>query len=391
MIAHGGAWRFLHAPVVDVRDYPDAWEETRDGVARLVARTLWHAYLPLGGVVQDLRAPTQRSADLLRPTSLALSAVNAEGVEIELESIGNDDVPGAISHEVGRAFLAQLARGEGPYRAEASGDADALPSSAQGSIAAVYLGLGVLATNAAHYDQSAGEVRGRDGYHEHRIVRAGGLHVRDMAFLLAVQAAVRDDVLPALEKLRPTQAEHVAAWREVLDDREDELKRLLGLSDEMALEPLSRPASPLAVVARGEIDEANLYKPNLDRRVFRVREHRYGSLIGGALAGFAVGCVAGGLLASVAKEAVPALMFSGPLLGALLMHMKTSDSPVFRCASCDSFVSERAPVCHGCGGAIVAEIANRNERLDREDELEERDRAARANAADRADPESRSA
>lgn len=124
-----------------------------------------------------------------------------------------------------------------------SGTGD-VPSPRLGSIATLCLGLGVVAANAAHYDRSAGEVRGQNGYHEHAIVRIGGLSVDDLAFLLAVQATVRDDMLPALDTLRPTQAECVAAWREVLDDHEVELKRLLGIADDGAFEPLTRPDEP---------------------------------------------------------------------------------------------------------------------------------------------------
>lgn len=49
LIARGGVWRFLQAPVVaaDPRSYPDAWDESRAGIGRVIGRTLWHAYLPI--------------------------------------------------------------------------------------------------------------------------------------------------------------------------------------------------------------------------------------------------------------------------------------------------------------------------------------------------------
>jgi hypothetical protein len=134
-------------------------------------------------------------------------------------------------------------------------------------------------------------VLGRDGYHEHAIVRIGGLSVDDLAFLLAVQATVRDDVLPALDTLRPTQAECVAAWREVLDDHEVELKRLLGIADDGALEPLTRPDEPAPVVTYGELDERDLEKGNLGKPVFRYRETRS---LGYAVLGSVGGTIAGG-------------------------------------------------------------------------------------------------
>ncbi|HEY0193142.1 MAG TPA: hypothetical protein VGC42_18620, partial [Kofleriaceae bacterium] len=38
------------------------------------------------------------------------------------------------------------------------------------------------------------------------------------------------------------------------------------------------------------------------------------------------------------------------------------------CASCDSMVTATATTCGGCGGQIVGDIANRNDRLDLEED-----------------------
>jgi hypothetical protein len=373
MIARGGAWRFVHAAVVaaDRRDYPDPWAETRDGVAQVVARTLWPAYLAIDASVEDARTPAARSRARLRTTRLELTRVDATGATFTMAAIGNDDVAGAVSHEVGRAFLGQLALDGHPFRSTASG----VPTLALGSIAAVYLGLGVVAANSAFHDRTAGEVIGRAAYHEHQIARAGGLDVSELAFLLAVQATVRDDVLPALASLRPRQAREVEAWREVLDPHEDELRRRLGLDARDDEPPLLRAAAPAAVAARGAFAEADLDKAYFGQRVFRVAETRtVGWAIAGAFGGLVLGVTA---LAIAGPIAMPLLAATAPA-GFVVGWWRGRRVRLFRCASCTTFVDEGAATCRGCGGRIVGAIAHANLRLEAEEALEAEDPADRS-------------
>ena len=253
LIARGGSWRFLHGPVAaaDEAHYPDPWDETRAGVARVIARTLWHAHAPFDATLEDVRTPGAQREALLRNTLLRLARVDDRGARFVLQHIGNDDVAGIAAHEVGRAFVGWLGRGGHPFRATPD---DGLPGPAIGSLATVYLGLGVVAINAAYYSRAGGK---GDGTHSHAIGRAGGVDVDDLAFLLAVQAEVRDDVLPALDSLRPTQTKAVATWRAVLENHEDELRQLLGLNDGADDSPApDRPPTPRPVtIAAGVLHE----------------------------------------------------------------------------------------------------------------------------------------
>lgn len=364
LIARGGAWRFLRGPVVaaDPSSYPDEWDESLAGVARIVGRTLWHAHLSIATTVEDVRAPRQRSK-LLRSTGLELARIDGAAAVLELSSLGNDDVAGIVAHEVGRMCVGWLARDGGPFRTTESSE---LPTRRLGSIATIYLGLGVVATNAAHHDRSAGEVRGQQGYHEHMIAHAGGLPVDALAFLLAVQATVRDDVLPALDTLRPTQAEQVAAWRELLDDREAELKQWLGIADATALEPLTRPSDPTPVmVVHGEIDERDLDKPFVGQSVYRYAHSRkfargaFG-VFGGTLFG-----LMGGALCHVSGSGLVVTTFAGVIV---FMAWGIVTAPVVhRCATCDTIVGATDASCGGCGGTIIGEIARREDRLEMEE------------------------
>jgi hypothetical protein len=257
---------------------------------------------------------------------------------------------------------------------------DGLPAPAIGSIATVYLGLGVVAANAAYYDQSAGEVLGQSAHHSHKIVQSGGLAVRDLAFLLAVQATVRDDVLTAFKTLRPTQAEHVAAWRKVLDDHEVELKQRLGISDgEVGDEvPPARPAAPAEVLTKEAFAEADLHKYNLGRRVFRIAGS-YGWLGGGL--GLGAGLIVGFIVAFaiepvVAMTTAIVALLLGPILGTIGGFCYGGARRFFRCVSCGGLVTATDEECSACGGRIAGELANPGDRLAREEELDEAELAS---------------
>lgn len=381
LIERGGSWRFLHGPVAaaDPAHYPDPWDETRAGVARVIARTLWHAHAPFDATLEDMRRPGAQRDGLLRNTLLQLARVDDRGVRFALHHIGNDDVAGIAAHEVGRAFVGWLARDGHPFRATPD---DGLPAPAIGSLATVYLGLGVVAINAAYHSRASGKV---DGTHSHAIGRAGGVDVDDLAFLLAVQAEVRDDVLPALDSLRPTQAEAVAMWRAVLEDHEDELRQRLGLNDGANDSPApDRPSAPRPVAVAAEFDEAVLTKPNHGQRVFRVAETRMRGRAGlGVMA-----CVAGGASAILALPSIGLRVVIG--FAAVVAGLAFGTSPfathrLYRCATCESFLEATAAVCPGCGGTIAGDIAHRGDRLDAEDRLEAEDRHAAGHGPDEPD------
>jgi len=244
IIAKAGAWRFMRGHVVaaNTRDYPDPFGENRAGLSRALARTLWHARLALDVTIEDHRQPAPIDHTRLRKTTLELVEATATHARIAITQIGNDDIAGIFATEVGRMFVAQLAHGGHPLRTSTStGDLPDLPT---GTLAAVYLGLGVVATNASHYRRAVGEIIGHTAYTEQDFVEIGGLASDDLAMLLAVQATVRDDVVPALETLAPRHAEAVARWRAALDDHEDELVEMLEIDAETPDKETAPPRPP---------------------------------------------------------------------------------------------------------------------------------------------------
>src|SRR5204862_5968224 len=68
----------------------------REGVARVVGRTLWHAYMTVDATVEDARVPTDAGRWLLRDTQIELVDLSASSLRFALTSLGNDDVAGAV-------------------------------------------------------------------------------------------------------------------------------------------------------------------------------------------------------------------------------------------------------------------------------------------------------
>jgi len=361
VIARGGGWRFARGPVVcgSTDDYPDPYDATGRAIATVVARTLWHAHVDIATTIDDIRRPKHFGRERLRRTQLELATVDDRGAAMTLTSIGNDDVAGLVSHEVGRLFVAHLARAGHPFRTRDDG----LPDPELGSIATVCLGLGVIAANAAHYDRSAGETVGRTAIHEHEIVQIGGLDWEDLSFLLAVQQTVRDDVLD-FDSLRLSQRERVLAWIEALDDREDELVAMLGLGDVAAEEQPRRGSEPRPVAVTAAYTEAELLKANIGRQTLRRREGRgstYLTLFG--LLGGVLG-IAGSI--KIAWWFFAVTMLAGGLAGYLFGRRRH----YVRCGGCWSYVKPADTDCKVCGGTLVDEIVLSQAEIDAEAELE---------------------
>ena len=352
LIRRFGADRFVTTNLVraDLRDFPDRWEPTIRAVHAVLYRLFWHAYIDSAIVVEDVRAPAAPDHRRLTTSEIELAEAMRGRTVFHVASIGNDDVAGALAHQVGTAFL--LLAPPDPFR-EAAPD----PSEAEGSLAAVFLGLGVLAANSARYQRRVSEFVGNSVLSEQQIATAGGLEQHDLAFLLAVQDIVRDEAQDALATLAKVPADLVSARRAELAPHKGELRTLLALDDAPA-RPLSRsPAPPKPA----EISDRDLRKFNAGVRVFRVPFRSWNPpILLGTLGtiGFALGPIVGAGTA-----------FAGLIAGRMM------SKPGFRCSdpACEAITRAELPICPHCGGTVAATIKHARDRLDAEEEHEERE------------------
>ncbi len=365
IIARGGAAHLLDAPVVkmDTRDFPDAWKPTRAAVERLLARLFWHAHVDLDVAIDDLRAP-DAGHDLLS-RSVIEWVQTADGVaEFQLEAIGNDNVAGALSHEIGRAYLAWIAAAT-PYR-----EARSTPTDREGSIAAVYLGLGVLAANAAEYHRSAGELRGRTAVTAWDVVMTGGLSPDEAIYLLAVQAVLRRAPIDAHATLRGELRDRLRETIAGLAPHREALAARLALDLDAPRPPLERDPAP-ARVTDAERPEPDRRARWADADTYRVSERRTGlGVLGGLVLG--VGALVALALATSGHAAPYLYLIAGlaPLAGGIVLGRR---SRFDRCywGQCLRPLPASAATCPGCGATIAGRFEDFRAELVRRAEEED--------------------
>ena len=365
LVADGGAERLLAAPIVPgVAAFPEPWAPTPEGVALLLRRLAWYAGLAREIVVDDLREaapPTERKpatrvelVELRAPQAAAPSAVPAAVFAIGY--IGEDEIAGTLAHEIGVAHaLASLRDADAPYRTadrpvvEVDPDRDLEP----GSIATVYLGLGVVAANAAFQQYSRG---GRTAYDplEYDVLRAGYVPMSDLAFLLAVQAVARGETSPP-RGLSPPQRDEVKAWLSALRGQTAALRARLGIPDDATAD--ARP--PVEPFADAMLSPA---PPKAAKNAFRWRTNRGGV---GLIAGTVFGVGAAALVAS--RGMAPVLVFGGAAAG----HVVGRRRRVPRCSACATVLPPDAMTCRRCGATLRGEIDSLSQRLEAEEELDE--------------------
>lgn len=358
LIARGGEAALLAPPIVPGAEaFPEPWRATRGGVVALLRRLAWHAGNPRAIEVHDERLgapPTERKP----ATRVTLTAVRPKEMAFRIEFLGTDDVAGTLAHEIGVAH-AMLHRpaAAAPYRAAepVELEVDAERDFERGSVATVYLGLGVLATNAS-FQQYSRPGRFNGGYSplEYDVLSAGFLPMSELAYLLAVQAAVRATPLP--EGLSPPQRDEVAAWLAVLAPRADKLRERLGISRAIAT---VAPRPSAVRFADIDLDDD---PPPARKNAFRWRTHRGGvGFVAGAVLGVGVS------MALATQSATLWLVFGAAASG----HVVGRRVRVPRCSGCASVVPETSMHCGTCGAALRGDIDKLADRLEAEDRLDD--------------------
>lgn len=360
LIRRFGRERFLAATLVraDTKDFPDPWEGTLQSVHQVLYRLCWHAYIDPEIVVEDHR-PINDEVALLLTSEIEIATCAAGTVTFHVASIGNDDVAGMLAHKIGEVFL-ELAPGE-PFRT-----APRVPDEREASVAAVFLGLGVPAANAAMYRRHATKIEGRQERSEQQIAHAGGLDIGDITLLLAIQDVLRDEVQGALATLHPPQRDWVEQWKLALDPHEQQLRELLGLDDthdggrarstEAEAPPLSRPPRPRTAPA---YDEKARHRFNVGNETMRVARRSLLGLFPGALLGVFT-ALGAWRLAGAPQNVVAMVMIGGALAGAVFGFVMWC-RPYYRCTAgpCSRLLPRTATTCPHCGATITKTITQK--------------------------------
>ena len=357
-VARGGAASLLLPPVAPGESaFPEPWAPTKAGVTLLLRRLAWHANLDREIEVEDRHSgamPMERKP----ATRVELLEVRRRSAAFALGFIGEDDVVGTLAHEIGVAFaVLHPPDGADPYRTAEAPTITVVPDVdlERGSIATVYLGLGVLAANAARQSHSVLEGQGFNPLLVAKVgvqIESGHLAVASLVYLVAVQAAIRRETQPPIG-LAPAQRREVAAWIGALDGTE--LRKRLGMADDAPL-----GTRPPAVAFTDAVLEPDATPP---KNAFRWLTHRGGvGLIAGTLLGLGLSLVA-------SRGLAPFFVFGGGAGG----HIVGRRVRVPRCSGCATILTEGATSCRKCGAAIRGDIAHLGERLEAEERLRDPD------------------
>ena len=363
---------FVAAPIVEPSDrfFPDPFAPDLRGVRTVMRRLL--TYAGLGALSVEVEGRARPGLDRMAETLCVVGELSDRGVLLEVWAEGPpEDLALTLAHEAARIFR-ELRSDEGcegasvghPYRAPVfqPEQPDALPDEAfeeEVSIAACYLGFGLLVAKGAHVYRAEGEMSGTLAVTRwvHRCL--GALAPDEACFLLAAQCVVRGVDDERLARFRgylgPNQAKMLADFVAELRGSEDALREALGLPspDEWPEEGASRPA-PL------EDDGWRPPTPEppppvaLRRPVFRRRQHRGWNLATSAgflsLAAFFVILLKGSShLVQTALFVLPALTVAAYFVG---KRMRRGDI----CSSCERALPASAHECPTCGGVIRGAI-----------------------------------
>jgi len=403
LIARSGWETFALAPLVRASDsfFPDRYVHGPAGVRTVARRILRHAGLDEVRVrVVDGRAPEAgRAGTLLQQTAIEFVSLADDLLVLELTELGApEDVVPSVAHCVGRAYREQRALDRvavaGPYRGEDEGSAtdDETLEAQRATVAAVYLGFGILAANAAHQYRAAGSQDGYWARTEWVHGNIGGLDASAVSYLLALQLVVRDAdaayIASVVGALAPNQASDVREWSAILRPDAVAQRESLGLVGaprdwpaewEPHVEPIDDDELADADLEADEPEARQAEKWNHRRPVWRVRDTRAASgATLGALVGFALLVAAAftGLPTSAMIVVVIVSVFGGLVIGGRVRCDFCSEP------DCQALFDATHARCPRCGGRVVGEISSANKRLDAEEELEEQEAAHRLRDAD---------
>ncbi len=384
-----GARHFLEAPLLtpDGQAFPDPFTPDAAGVETLLRRLLQYAGLKS----LDVDVQTYDNPDVVdeldetgRPKRWRHEGAAAwfAGLERGTAFFGVDEanlgdpatLVGTLCHEVAHAFRA--------HHKIALGDAD--EEERLTDVTTIYLGFGILTTNASYRYRSEGGLDGVFAVTQWSHQRVGYLAPEAMSFLLAAQATARGlrgrELRQLGGRLHTNQAGFFRAACGVLAAQRD-LARTLDLPG-IAPQRLVPVAAPVPLPPKLRVvrpDDAQPQGPrpapddirglNIGRRTFRIRRTRavpFGAL-GAALAVLLVV-----LLRARVGFRLALLLGAAAFVVCLVIGLRRrwdycSDP------DCRADLAPDATVCPRCGGTISGTLSHPNERLEAEERLRRRD------------------
>ena len=365
LIERAGIEPYVAAVLVEPTDrfFPDPWQADVESLRRLARRVF--DYAGLAKVTIEVEPATSERAIAGGIWAIELGA-NTVRIGADRERL--DDALATI------ATLARFAAIVFRADHEVAGETDEVEGRAIDATT-VYLGLGIITTNAAYRYRASGELRGSSAITRWSHSELGALSPQAMSYLLAAQlvarAATSGEVRAVAKILETNQATYLNAAIRELDG--DELRTQLGLPERGGW-PARRQPPPntrsVAIVIASSIPTAIAKVAptggrNVGQPVFRMKRTRAG------VAGFV-----GLFVAMVPMIALSVKGYAGLAVGVLVGTSLVSavlGSRIRREECADSRCSRILPPgierCPGCGGTIAGTLLRDENRLEAEERL----------------------
>jgi hypothetical protein len=374
IVATQGPERLLRGPLEPTPHFfPDRWRPDLDGARSVLRRVMAYAGLDdLACEIESGAGVTRQLPELPgdRSTHTAGAAAWFYGIADGVAWFGVDrraledpeQVVAALCHESAHAFRRRRGLEGDPETEELRTD-----------VTTVFLGFGILTTNASSRMRTKGELVGSMVRHSWSHTSLGYLPPESMGFLLAAQAVVRRATWKERRRLaallEPNQAASFhAACRRLRRDEAGLLRRLGVASDRRPLPP-PEPSSqaltlPEATLPAGANDVAATATGGCaGKPVFRVPR---ASVVHSRRAiGLFLGASAGGIVAAAwGGGAWPPLLLAAA--GAVAGHAHAMARRQYECSepSCSATLTPQSRLCPGCGGEISGDIRRQDDRLE---------------------------
>jgi F0F1-type ATP synthase assembly protein I len=371
VVAVRGSEPLLRAPVEPSPEFfPDVWKPNLQGAEVVLRRLMFYAGLgDLDCRIDSGDGRTRSFVDAARGSHRTSGAAawfwgigdGAAWFGVDRKTLKDaEHLVAAMGHEVAHAYRRR-------YQVEGEPETEELRT----DVTTIFLGFGILNTNASARTRTQGEVRGQRAYHQTSHTWLGYLAPESMAFLLAAQAVARKGGWRERRRiaglLEPNQAASFAAAHRRLCRDEATVLRRLGIPADRRPLPARMPTEVMRELpqpsASSAGERASRTNRNMGVRVFRVPREVAASAR--FMKGMLLGVVAGAVLRSVFQVGYWALVVL-PLVGCAIGAVVARARREYECSvpECATPLRGDAALCPGCGGTIVGNLRNRDQRLE---------------------------
>lgn len=387
LMAAAGWQRLVNAPLIEPADrfFPDRWTPDAAGVRRMGLRLLRFAGLGHLDVAVELfegertgESDGRSRSERHEGAAAWFAGIVDDVVQFGSASHGLADpagLTGTMSHEVAHVFR----------RVHGLEVEDRDLEERLTDLTTIWLGFGVLTTNATLKHRSHGGFDGQNFYNAYSRQSVGYLPPQAMAFLLALQACARNLAPADLRYVAGLLETNQGAWfnkacrwisKEVPD-----LQARLGLPDPSTWPEAEDVAPMLGPLAHADPTErpapvrAVKRSPNRGRPVFRVLRTRAlaygGPMLGLMCVVIPFAAVSSGLPVMALVVGGLVVVIAGISIGRRVPYDFCSDP------DCKTILVRDATECPGCKGVVVGTIRHPDERLAALEEHRDRERMAR--------------